>query len=180
MQQLPFLSFNENNVIRIAPSYRGLSPASALASRAASASSAKRDTKPELLLRRALWARGVRYRVDVGSLPGRPDVAIQSARVAIFCDGDFWHGRNLKRRLIKLAAGHNSTYWISKIKTNVARDRQVKRLLAASGWTVVRFWESDVRSSPELAARAVLRILRARRDKRRRTEKTARKKASAP
>lgn len=148
---------------RTAPSYRGLSPASAIASRVASASSAKRDTKPELLLRRALWSAGIRYRVDVGSLPGRPDVVIPAARLVIFCDGDFWHGRNLERRIEKLAAGHNAPYWVSKIKSNVDRDRRIERILVDSGWHFLRFWESDVRANPKLAAKAVLKVVRARR-----------------
>ncbi len=133
-----------------------------MASRIASASSAKRDTKPELLLRRALRSMAVRYRTDVAALPGRPDLVISAARLAIFCDGDFWHGRNLQRRLQKLAAGHNAPYWVSKIKSNVDRDRRINRLLRNSGWKVLRFWESDVRANPDRAAKAVLRASRAR------------------
>lgn len=148
---------------RPAPSYKGLSAASVTASRIASASSGKRDTKPELLLRRALWSAGLRYRVDVASLPGRPDLVIPAARLAVFCDGDFWHGRNLERRLQKLAVGHNARYWVSKIKSNVDRDRRIERVLVDSGWKVLRFWESDVRENPERAAKAVLRATRARR-----------------
>jgi len=139
-----------------------LSAASLTASRIASAGSAKRDTKPELLLRRTLWRTGLRYRVDVGSLPGRPDLAIPAARLAVFCDGDFWHGRDLKRRLQKLAAGHNGPYWVSKIRSNVARDRRVERLLRDSGWELLRFWESDVRADPQRAAKAVLKAIRTR------------------
>src|SRR5687768_8023193 len=98
-----------------APSFKGLVAASLTASRVASASSNKRDTKPELLLRRALSKCGLRYKVDVGSLPGRPDLVVPTARVAVFCDGDFWHGRGLKSRLAKLGRGHNADYWVSKI-----------------------------------------------------------------
>jgi DNA mismatch endonuclease (patch repair protein) len=150
-------------VKRTAPSYKGLSPASAIASRIASASSGKRDTTPELLLRRALWSAGLRYRVDVGSLPGRPDVVIPAARLVVFCDGDFWHGRNLERRIKKLAAGHNASYWVSKIRSNVDRDRRIESLLVDSGWGFLRFWESDVRAKPKLVAKAVLKAVRARR-----------------
>src|SRR5438874_13829898 len=139
---------------RAAPSYKGLSAASAIASRIASASSAKRDTRPELLLRRALRSVGLRYRIDVAALPGRPDLVISATRLAVFCDGDFWHGRNLKRRLQRLAAGHNSPYWVSKIKSNVDRDRRVDRQLRDAGWKVLRFWESDVRANPEQVAKA--------------------------
>jgi len=134
-----------------------------MASQIASASSAKRDTAPELLLRRALRGAGLRYRIDVASLPGRPDLVIPAARLAIFCDGDFWHGRYLKRRLQKLATGHNAPYWIAKIRSNVDRDRRVGRLLRDSGWKVLRFWERDVRTNPERAVRAVLRATGTRR-----------------
>jgi DNA mismatch endonuclease (patch repair protein) len=159
---------------RTTPSYKGLLPASVSASRVASAGSKKRDTKPELLLRRALWASGVRYRVDVGALPGRPDLVVSSARLVVFCDGDFWHGRNLERRVAKLAAGHNAPYWVSKINGNVERDRRVERVLIDSGWKVLRFWESDVRANPESAARAVLKAVRGRRNRVRKTKQVLR------
>jgi DNA mismatch endonuclease, patch repair protein len=142
------------------PSYKGLSPASDLASRAAAATSAKRDTRPELMLRLALRGKGLRYRLDVASLPGRPDLVVPRARLAVFCDGDFWHGRGLQRRVQKLARGHNASYWVSKIKSNVARDRRIKRLLQQSGWTVLRLWESDVRANPKRAAATVLHAAR--------------------
>ena len=138
------------------PSFRGLLPASAMSSRVASASSAKRDTKPELLLRRALRGSGVRYKVDVGSLPGRPDLAIPAVRLAVFCDGDFWHGRSLRSRLGKLKRGHNASYWVSKIRSNVQRDRRVEHLLREAGWTCLRLWETDVRADPQKAAAVVL------------------------
>jgi DNA mismatch endonuclease, patch repair protein len=140
-----------------------LSPASITTSRIGSASSAKRDTKPELLLRRALWSAGLRYRVAVDSLPGRPDVVIPAARLVVFCDGDFWHGRNLERRIEKLAAGHNAPYWISKIKSNVERDRRIETLLVDSGWDFLRFWESDVCANPKSIAKAVLKAVRTKR-----------------
>ena len=149
-----------------APSYKGLSPASPTASQIASAGSAKRDTRPEVLLRQALWRTGLRYRVEVGSLPGRPDVAIATARLAVFCDGDFWHGRDLRHLLKKLAVGHNAHYWVSKIKSNVDRDRRVGKLLHGRGWEALRLWESDVLADPEHAARAVLRAVRSRRHRR--------------
>ena len=144
---------------RSTPSYKGLSPASPAASRIAVSASAKRDTGPELLLRRALRGKGVRYKLDVASLPGRPDLVVPTARLAVFCDGDFWHGRHLQRRLKKLAIGHNATYWTSKIKSNVARDRRIRRSLRKAGWTVLRLWESDVRQDPARAADKILAVV---------------------
>ena len=82
--------------------------------------------------------------------------------MAVFCDGDFWHGRDLTRRLQKLARGHNAPYWMAKIRSNVDRDHRVGRLLRDSGWKVLRFWEHDVRANPERAAKAVLRATRTR------------------
>ena len=148
---------------RQSPSFKGLLPASALASRTAKASSIKRDTKPEQVLRRAVRNTGLTYRVDVSSLPGRPDLVVAAARLAVFCDGDFWHGRNLKQRIRKLAVGHNAAYWIHKLKANVQRDRKVDKILRQSGWTVLRLWESDVRESPEDAAKLILKAARTRR-----------------
>lgn len=143
------------------PSYKGLSPASKMASRIASASSGKRDTRPELLLRRAVRGAGLRYRIDVASLPGRPDLVFSAARLAVFCDGDFWHGRNLERRVSRLAAGHNAPYWVTKIRSNVERDRRTNRLLRDSGWKVLRLWESDVVANPQRAVNAVLTAIQA-------------------
>ena len=130
--------------MRRTPSYVGLHPASSSATSAAKGASRKRDTKPELLLRRALWARGLRYRVDVGELPGRPDIVFTGARVACFVDGDYWHGRDLEARIAKLGRGHNAAYWVTKIRTNAERDRRHDAALATAGWAVVRLWETDV------------------------------------
>lgn len=137
------------------PRFEHLRPASERASAAARGASRKRDTRCEVLLRRALWALGLRYRVDVGDLPGRPDVVFRGARVAVFCDGDYWHGRDLAQRLRKLARGHNAAYWVAKIQTNVARDRRHDTELARAGWTVQRFWESEIRRDAGAVASVV-------------------------
>jgi DNA mismatch endonuclease (patch repair protein) len=147
---------------RQTPSYSGLTAASDRASAAARAASAKRDTKPELQLRRARWARGLRYRVDVRDLPGRPDVVFPRARVAVFCDGDFWHGRGFLQRLAKLKTGHNGRYWVAKIRANVLRDRRQRAALESAGWLVIRFWETDLCARPEVAAVAVMRAVKRR------------------
>src|SRR5262249_11081423 len=103
----------------------------------------------------ALWQRGLRYRVDAKDLPGRPDVTFARARVVVFCDGDFWHGRNLEERIRKLSAGHNAPYWIAKIQANVARDRRHEDQLRAAGWIVLRYWETDVKREAALIADAI-------------------------
>mgnify|MGYP006285397807 CR=1 FL=1 len=127
-------------------SFRELQPASAQASAAARGASKKTGTKPELLLRRALWRAGLRYRTHDSSLRGRPDIVLKGPRVAVFCDGDFWHGRDWESRRLRLEGGHNAGYWVAKIERNIERDRLTRRELELQGWTVVRVWEGDLKS----------------------------------
>lgn len=151
--------------VRSTPSFADLRPSSGQARAAAQGSSRKRDTKCELLLRRELARLDLRYRVT-SVLPGRPDVVFAGPKVAVFCDGDFWHGRNLDRRLGKLGGGHNATYWVAKIKTNVARDQRVTSELEAAGWLVLRFWEGDLRRDAAAIAVQIQAALSARRSAR--------------
>lgn len=143
-----------------APSYKGLRPASVRASVAARGSSRKTDTRCEVMLRQALWAAGCRYRKNAKDLPGRPDVIFPGSRVAVFCDGDFWHGRDWESRRQKLSRGTNSEYWLAKIQRNMERDRQNTQRLQEMGWTVLRFWESQIRSDVAMVARTVLGTLK--------------------
>jgi DNA mismatch endonuclease (patch repair protein) len=138
----------------LAPSFRGLSAASQASSYAKKMNRSS-DTAHEHLLRVFLWRRGLRYRKNVKSLPGKPDIVFARVRVAVFCDGDFWHGRNWQRLSRKLRAGSNPTYWIQKINANRRRDRRASRLLESEGWTVIRVWETDIHHYPERAARAI-------------------------
>jgi len=140
-------------------SYQSLQPSSGRASVAARGSSNKAGTRCELLLRKALWAKGCRYRKNVKHLPGCPDLVFLSARVALFCDGDFWHGREWESRQKKLALGHNSAYWLAKIGRNIDRDWQNTQELLDRGWTVLHIWESEILADPEKVARDVLAIL---------------------
>lgn len=137
---------------RTTPKFAPGSSSSERASKAARGASRKRDTRCELLLRRELFALGLRYRVDVADLPGRPDIVFRSKRLAVFVDGDFWHGRDLEWRLARLEAGHNAPYWTAKIPRNVARDRRYDEALTAAGWRVLRVWETDVARDPAAAA----------------------------
>src|SRR5688500_9426013 len=137
-----------------APSYAGLRPPSEAASRAKRANR-KRDTAPELLLRRALWRLGLRYRTHADTLPGKPDVVFTRARVAVFCDGDFWHGRSWDVLRQKLAVGTNAAYWGAKISRNIERDRASNAALQTQGWSVVRLWETDIKKDPDAAARYI-------------------------
>ena len=110
----------------------------------------RRDTKPEMAIRRLLHAQGLRYRVDV-MLPGmrrRADLLFSSARVAVFVDGCFWHGCPDHGTQPK----GNAAWWAEKIKSNVERDRDTDLRLATEGWTVIRIWEHE---EPDVAAARV-------------------------
>ena len=113
-------------------------------SAAARGSSRKVNTRPEVLLKQALLERGFRYHSNRIDLPGKPDIVFPGMRVAVFVDGDFWHGKNWQARKAKLSQGHNADYWMKKIKGNIDRDRQQGRDLHAAGWLVLRVWESEI------------------------------------
>lgn len=105
------------------------------------------DTGPEIALRKALWARGLRFRVHYG--PERIDIAFPSRRVAVFVDGCFWHGCPEHSRLPK----SNESYWHPKLRRNVERDRAKEARLRAGGWEVVRVWEHELSDAEGAAAR---------------------------
>lgn len=119
----------------------------------------QKDTEPELLLRKALWERGLRYRKNYKKLPGKPDIAFTRVKLAVFCDGDYWHGHNWALRgLNSLEEELNgySGYWKEKILTNIARDKKNNAQLSEIGWTVLRFWESDIRQNLENCIKKVI------------------------
>ena len=123
-----------------------------------------RDTTPELALRRALWARGLRYRVNVTDLPGKPDIVIPSARLAIFVDGDFWHGNQFRKRKLnaleeQFPATATKSYWLTKIRRNMSRDATNTSMLLSQGWSVLRFWESQLRADLEGCVAMVARVV---------------------
>lgn len=140
------------------PRYGGFRPRGAAASRVG-AGNRRQDTTPEILLRKALRAVGIRYRSNVKRLPGCPDLILTKYRVAVFCDGDFWHGREWSKRKTKLLAGWNAEYWVAKIQQNRARDREVTGALRVLGWRVVRVWESDLRRDPLRVAAKILKLI---------------------
>jgi DNA mismatch endonuclease (patch repair protein) len=141
------------------PRYENYRPRSVEASRVG-AGNRRQDTTPEIVLRKTLWSVGIRYRLHSNALPGRPDLTLAKWRVVVFCDGDFWHGRQWSRRKKKLSKGWNAGYWVPKIERNRRRDRQVTRLLRSRGWIVIRVWESDVRRDPVTAVSKILNALR--------------------
>lgn len=103
-----------------------------------------KNTKAELVLRLALWHRGIRYRKNWRKLPGSPDIAITKYKIAIFVDGDFWHARGHEQDPGEQVAT-NKEFWKRKLARNVERDKEVNDQLTQSGWLVLRFWESDIK-----------------------------------
>ncbi|MCM5661943.1 very short patch repair endonuclease [Galbibacter mesophilus] len=103
-----------------------------------------KNSKPEMIFRKALWAKGVRYRVNNKNLPGKPDITIKKYKLAIFIDGEFWHGYNWDER--KETIKSNRGFWIPKIERNIQRDKEVNQQLAQMGFTVLRFWQREVKT----------------------------------
>lgn len=102
------------------------------------------DTKAEVLLRKALWKKGVRYRKNYTALPGKPDIALTRQKIAIFVDGDFWHARGHQDNPGEQVAA-NKEFWRKKLARNVERDKDITDELTELGWLVLRFWESDIK-----------------------------------
>lgn len=103
------------------------------------------NTSIEIQLRKALWHEGIRYRINLKTLPGKPDIAITKYKIAIFCDGEFWHGKNWETS--KKSIKTNRDYWIPKIERNIARDNTNERKLQNMGWIVLRYWGSEINKS---------------------------------
>ena len=103
-----------------------------------------KDTSIELCLRKALWEKGYRYRKNYKAIPGKPDIAITKYRIAIFCDSEFFHGKDWKTLRKILEKGNNSELWINKIQKNIERDERINRELTDMGWRVLRFWGKEI------------------------------------
>lgn len=107
-----------------------------------------KNTRPEVALRKELFSRGLRYRVNYKKIMGKPDIAFTKVRLAVFVDGDFWHGNNWRLRGYKDfqdELSHYSDYWQKKLINNVERDKRVNYQLGREGWIVLRYWESDIK-----------------------------------
>lgn len=117
-----------------------------------------RDTSPEILLRKALWHRGIRYRKNYSKLSGTPDIVLIRQRIAIFVDGDFWHARHHKEHPGEQIRS-NQEYWVKHLSRNVEHDREVNDELAQEGWLVLRFWESDIQHDLEKVVNEIMGFL---------------------
>ncbi|MGW9684681.1 very short patch repair endonuclease [Flagellimonas sp. 2504JD1-5] len=118
-----------------------------------------KNTKSELAFRKALWASGYRYRIDYKKLIGKPDIALNKFKTVIFIDGEFWHGHNWEERKHKIKT--NREFWIPKIERNIQRDQEVNLALEEMGYTVFRFWESEVKKNLDVCLHKVVESLKA-------------------
>lgn len=114
-----------------------------------------KDTSIEVSLRRALWKKGYRYRKNYSALPGKPDIVLTKYKIAIFCDGELFHGKNweiLKPRLLK---GNNPDFWVKKIERNMKRDDENDKRLLFLGWTVIHFWGNDILKNTDQCVKVI-------------------------
>lgn len=116
-----------------------------------------KDSQIELLLRKELWARGLRYRKNVKSVFGKPDIAFLGKRVAVFCDSEFWHGYDWDNAKEQIKT--RKEFWLPKIERNIQRDREVNSYLAAQGWIVLRFWGKEIQKNVGLCADTIEKAL---------------------
>ena len=106
-----------------------------------------KEGKAEMLLAKALWKEGFRYRKNYKKLPGSPDIAILKYNIAVFVDGEYWHGKDWENKKDRLKT--NRAYWIEKIEENMMRDKRDDGRLVDLGWIPVHFWEKDVKRDPQ-------------------------------
>jgi len=117
-----------------------------------------KNTKAEVMLRRALWRRGIRYRKNYKELPGTPDIAITKYRIAVFVDGDFWHARGHEDNPGEQIQT-NGSFWTKKLKRNIERDKDVNQALLELGWLVLRYWDSDVNKNCEACVKDIMQYM---------------------
>ncbi|MGN8946602.1 very short patch repair endonuclease [Bariatricus sp. HCP28S3_E4] len=114
-----------------------------------------KDTKIEVQLRKALWHKGYRYRKNYKGLPGKPNIVLTKYKIAIFCDGEFFHGKEWEALEGRLKNGKNAEFWIGKIKRNMERDDEINKKLNYYGWTVIRFWGDDIKKNIDECVRTI-------------------------
>ena len=114
-----------------------------------------KDTKIEIILRKALWAKGYRYRKNYKDIPGKPDIALTKYKIAIFCDSEFFHGKDWEVLKPRLEKSNNSDFWIGKISRNRERDDEINKSLLFMGWTVIRFWGNDIKKNTDECIRVI-------------------------
>lgn len=118
-----------------------------------------KDTSIEVGLRRALWKKGYRYRKNYKKLPGSPDIVLTKYKIAIFCDSEFFHGKDWEVLKPRLERGSNPKFWIDKILRNQERDMETNQKLRFMGWTVIRFWGADILKKTDECVRVVEEVI---------------------
>ena len=121
-----------------------------------------KDSKIEVLLRKELWSRGIRYRKNVNRIYGKPDIVFIGKKIAVFCDSEFWHGYNWQER--KKDFKSHQEFWIPKIERNMVRDLEVTERLEYEGWTVLRFWGNEIKKNTVGCADIIERVWEERND----------------
>ena len=117
-----------------------------------------KDSKIEILLRKELWKRGLRYRKNTNKVFGHPDIAFIGKKIAVFCDSEFWHGFNWEDKKKEIKS--NKEFWIKKIERNMQRDIEVNTQLNEDGWTVLRFWGKDIKEDTAKCADIIEKAVR--------------------
>ena len=113
-----------------------------------------KDTKIELLLAKAMWAKGLRYRKNCKDVFGKPDFCFKGKKIAIFCDSEFWHGKNF---LVGEKFKTNADFWEAKIKRNIKRDKEVNDKLKSEDWIVLRFWGQEIKKELDNCISVILK-----------------------
>lgn len=116
-----------------------------------------KNTSIEILLGKALWAEGLRYRKNCKDVYGKPDFCFKGKKVAVFCDSEFWHGKQLMEG--KYIPKTNTEFWVEKITKNIERDKTVNHVLEEQGWTVLRFWGEEIKSNTDSCVKVIERHL---------------------
>ena len=114
-----------------------------------------KDTGIEVKLRKALWKKGYRYRKNYKKLPGTPDIVLPKYKLVVFCDSEFFHGKDWEDLHEQLKRGNNAEFWIKKISQNKVRDEEINKQLQFMGWTVIRFWGKDIKRDVEQCVKVV-------------------------
>ncbi len=118
-----------------------------------------KDTKIEIVLRKALWDKGYRYRKNFKELPGKPDIVLTKYKIAIFCDSEYFHGKDWEQLKDQLEKCKNSDFWINKIEKNIQRDEDINKQLNFLGWKVIRFWGKDIMKNTNECIRVIEEII---------------------
>jgi DNA mismatch endonuclease (patch repair protein) len=117
-----------------------------------------KDSLIEQKLRKTLWKSGYRYRKNYSKVTGKPDIVLPSLKIAIFCDSEFWHGHNWKKRKSDIKS--NKAFWIKKIERNMERDSEVNKKLKKEGWTVIRFWGKQIEKNTDKCLNKIKEVIK--------------------